>query len=43
MEWLVSVPTTVMPDVMKTCLPSGQAVDAPFLERKVKSSCLFIG
>lgn len=43
MEWLVSVLTTVMPDVMKTSLPSGQAVNAIVPENKVNSSCLFIG
>ncbi len=39
MEWLGSVPTTLVSDVLKTCLPSGQAVDAIFSERKVNSSC----
>ncbi|KAI4800932.1 hypothetical protein KUCAC02_006197 [Chaenocephalus aceratus] len=43
MKWLVSVPTTLTPDVMKTCLPTGQAVDVILLESKVKSSCLFMG
>jgi hypothetical protein len=35
--WLVSVPTTVIPDVVKSCLPSGQS------EMNVKSSCWFVG
>ena len=39
MEWLGSVPTTLVSDVLKTSLPSGQAVDAIFSERKVNSSC----
>ena len=41
MELVGSVPTTLIPDVMKTCLPSGQAV-AIFSERRVNSSCLFL-
>ena len=43
MEWLVSVPTTLVPDVMKTSFPSGHTVDSIFPERKVKSSSLFLG
>ena len=39
MEWLGYVPTTLVSDVLKTCLPSGQAMDAIFSERKVNSSC----
>ena len=39
MEWVGYVPTILVSDVPKTCLPSGQAVDAIFLERKANSSC----
>lgn len=39
----VLLPITVIPDVMKICLPSVQPDNASLLERNVKCSCLFIG
>ena len=43
MLWLVSVLTTVIPDVMNICLSSGLCVDSILRERNVNNSCLFVG